>query len=153
KRAPVGLQDPALMNPGRDLAAEVSQYAAVQLFIQRARAVRPEFSVTDENAPAVAEICCRLDGLPLAIVVASARVKVLPPEALLARLGERLPVLVGGARDLPARQQTLRDTIAWSYDLLEEREKKLFRRLSVFVGGISLKAAETICSDDEMTPG
>src|SRR5260370_22199334 len=122
----------------------LSQYAAVELFIQRAMAVQPEFAVTNENAPAVAEICARLDGRPLAIELAAARIKVLPPQALLARLvgaplvgapgrpqGSPLHLLTGGARDLPARQQTLRATIGWSYDLLETGEKTLFRRLSV----------------------
>jgi predicted ATPase/class 3 adenylate cyclase len=122
----------------------LSQYSAVELFIQRAIAVKPDFVVTNENAPAVAEICHRLDGLPLAIELAAARSKLLPPQALLERLESRLKLLVGGARDLPARQQTLRGAIAWSYELLEESEKTLFRRLSVFVGGCSLGAAEAV---------
>jgi predicted ATPase len=134
-------------------AEKLSQYAAVQLFIQRATAVKPNFTVTNENAPAVAEICARLDGLPLAIELAASRIKLLSPEAMLARLagalGSRLQLLIGGARDLPARQQTLRSTIAWSYDLLDEQEKTLFRRLSVFVGGCTLESAEVIadCSN------
>ncbi|MFN8473659.1 MAG: tetratricopeptide repeat protein [Anaerolineae bacterium] len=121
------------------------QYAAVALFIERALDVKPSFHVTNDNAPAVAEICHRLDGLPLAIELAAAHVKALPPQALLARLERRLPMLIGGARDLPARQQTVRNTIAWSYDLLTEAEKTLFRRLAVFVGGWTLEAAEAIC--------
>jgi tetratricopeptide (TPR) repeat protein len=116
----------------------------VQLFIERARAARSEFAVTNENAPAVAEICARLDGLPLAIELAAARVRLLPPQAMLARLERRLPLLTGGARDLPARHQTLRGAIAWSYDLLTPEEQKLFRRLAVFVGGCTLEAAEAV---------
>jgi predicted ATPase/DNA-binding SARP family transcriptional activator len=119
--------------------------AAVELFVQRARAARPDFAVTDEYAPLLAAICQRLDGLPLAIELAAVRIKLFSPAALLSRLERRLPLLTGGARDLPARQQTLRDAIAWSYDLLEEAEKTLFQRLSVFVGGCVLGAAEVIC--------
>ncbi|MGZ3642914.1 MAG: tetratricopeptide repeat protein [Ktedonobacteraceae bacterium] len=124
----------------------LSQYEAVALFIQRAQAVKPEFQVTNANAPAVAEICVRLDGLPLAIELAAARIKVLPPQALLARLGQRLTVLTSGARDVPARQQTLRNTIKWSYDLLDAQEQRLFRWISVFVGGCTLEAIEVICA-------
>jgi predicted ATPase/class 3 adenylate cyclase len=139
----------SLPDPKRLPALEaLSQYAAVALFIQRAVDVRPEFTVTNENAPAVAEICARLDGLPLAIELAAARIKLLPPQALLARLENRLKLLTGGARDLPARQQTLRGAIAWSCDLLEEPEKRLFRRLAVFVAGCTLEAAEAVCSAD-----
>jgi predicted ATPase len=127
-------------------AESLSQYAAVELFIQRALAVKPDFGVTNENAPAVAEICARLDGLPLAIELAAARVKLLTPQSMLMRLENRLTLLTGGARDLPARQQTLRNTIGWSYDLLTEEEKKLFRRLAVLVGGCTLEAAEAVCN-------
>jgi predicted ATPase len=141
---PLGLPD-----RGRPLAAEtLSQYAAVALFIERATAVKPDFAVTSENAPAVAEICHRLDGLPLAIELAAARVRLLPPSAMLARLGRRLPLLTGGARDLPARQQTLRAAIQWSYDLLDPDEQRLFRRLAVFVGGCTLEGTEAVCNAD-----
>jgi predicted ATPase/DNA-binding SARP family transcriptional activator len=126
---------------------ELCQYAAVGLLIQRAQDVRPGFAVTSENAAAVIEICHRLDGLPLAIELAAARLRLLTPHALLARLERRLPLLTGGARDLPARQQTLRDTIAWSYDLLDEAEQRLFRRLAIFVGGCTLEAAEAVCDE------
>jgi predicted ATPase/DNA-binding CsgD family transcriptional regulator len=123
----------------------LSQYEAVALFIARAQAVKPDFQVTDASAPAVAEICARLDGLPLAIELAAARIKLLPPQALLARLGQRLAVLTSGRRDAPTRQQTLRNTITWSYHLLDATEQQLFRCLSVFVGGCTLEAAEVVC--------
>jgi predicted ATPase/class 3 adenylate cyclase/DNA-binding CsgD family transcriptional regulator len=128
-----------------DLMA-LSQYEAVALFIQRAQAVKPEFQVTNANAPSVAEICVRLDGLPLAIELAAARVKLFPPQALLARLEQRLQVLTSGARDAPARQQSLRNTIEWSYKLLDAQEQRLFRRLSVFVGSCTLQAIEAVCA-------
>jgi predicted ATPase len=126
----------------------LSQFEAVRLFIDRARAVRPDFQVTNANAPAVAEIAHRLDGLPLAIELAAARSRLLSPEALLARLERRLPLLSSGARDLPARQQTLRGAIAWGYDLLETGEQELFGRLSIFAGGFTLETAETVCDPD-----
>jgi predicted ATPase len=126
--------------------ASVSQYEAVALFAERARAVAPAFAVTDDNAPAVAELCLRLDGLPLAIELAAARVKLLPPQALLARLGQRLELLRGGPRDRPERQQTLRATLDWSFELLDEEQKRLFARLAVFAGGFRLEAAETVCA-------
>ena len=126
--------------------ARLSQYTAVELFIERARAVRAEFAVNNENASAVAEICVRLDGLPLAIELAAARVKLLSPQAMVVRLKEPLKLLTGGARDLSARQQTLRGAIAWSHDLLDEKERRLFRRLGVFVGGSTLEAAEAVCN-------
>jgi predicted ATPase/class 3 adenylate cyclase len=125
----------------------ITQYEAVRLFIERAQAARADFAVTNDNAPAVAEICYRLDGLPLAIELAAARVKLFPPQALLTRLDNRLKLLTGGARDLPARQQTIRNTIDWSYNLLDAGEQTLFARLGVFVGGCTLEAAEAVCSD------
>jgi predicted ATPase/class 3 adenylate cyclase len=122
----------------------LSQYAAIALFVERAAAIRADFAVTSENAPAVAEICSRLDGLPLAIELAAARVRLLTPQAIVGRLERRLPLLVGGPRDLPARQQTLRDAITWSYDLLNEAEQRLFRRLGGFAGGWTLEAVEGV---------
>ena len=123
----------------------LSQYESVRLFIERARAVRPDFTVTNENAPAVAEICVRLDGLPLAIELAAARVKALSVSDLLGRLDQRLAVLTGGGRTTPERQRTLRAAIGWSYSLLDGEERSLFARLSVFPGGCTLDAAEAIC--------
>src|SRR5215203_4107230 len=128
--------------------AELSSFDAVELFTSRAQALRPDFTLSNLNASTVAEIVCRLDGLPLAIELAAARVKLLSPEALLDRLDRRLSTLTGGARDLPARQRTLRDTIAWSHDLLAAPEKTLFHRLSVFVGGWTLEAVEAIAAVD-----
>jgi predicted ATPase/class 3 adenylate cyclase/tetratricopeptide (TPR) repeat protein len=124
---------------------ELLRYDSVSLFVQRAQDVKSDFVIGEENAAAVAELCRRLDGLPLAIELAAARIKVLTPQAILARLTSRLTLLTGGARDLPARQQTLRNTIVWSYDLLPPTEQLLFRRLSVFVGGFTLEAAEAVC--------
>ena len=127
---------------------QLSQYEAVRLFIARAQAVKPDFSVDNTNAPAVAEICHRLDGLPLAIELATARVRMLAPQAMLARLDQRLPLLTSGAQDAPHRQRTLRNTIAWSYDLLEPEEQALFGRLAVFTGGASLEAVEAVANAD-----
>jgi predicted ATPase len=121
---------------------------SVRLFVERAQAVHPNFELTNENASTVAEICQRLDGLPLALELAAARVKLLPPQAILARLDDRFKLLTGGARDLPARHQTLRNTLEWSYGLLNQDEKTLYARLSVFVGGFTLEAAEAVCNPD-----
>jgi predicted ATPase len=123
----------------------LSQCPAVALFVQRAVAAKPDFELNRENAPSVIEICTRLDGLPLAIELAAARVKVLSPSSMRARLASRLQLLTGGARDLPERQQTLRAAMDWSYDLLSGAEQKLFRRLSVFLGGCNLEGVEAVC--------
>jgi predicted ATPase len=139
---PLQLPNPKQLPP----LERLTQYEAVRLFIERAQAVKADFEVNNDNAPAVAEICARLDGLPLAIELAAARVRLLPPQAMLARLESRLKLLTGGARDLPARQQTLRNAIEWSYDLLDDAEKRLFRRLAVFVGGRTLEAIEAVCN-------
>jgi predicted ATPase len=148
-----GVPSLALPNPKQLPPLEaLSQYAAVELFIQRARDVKPDFQVTNANAPAVAEICARLDGLPLAIELAAARVKLFTTEALLKRLERRLSVLTGGPRDVPARQQTIRAAIDWSYELLDAGEKRLFARLGVFVGGCTLEAAEVVCNADGDLP-
>jgi len=125
---------------------ELTRYAAVALFVQRAKAVDPGFRVTEANAPAVAELCLRLDGLPLAIELAASRVKLLPPAAILERLEHRLDLLTGGPVDLPARQRTLREAVAWSYDLLDDTERALYRRLSAFAGGWGLEAGEAVAS-------
>jgi predicted ATPase/class 3 adenylate cyclase len=124
-------------------------YEAVRLFVERAQAAKAGFALTEENAAAVTEICHRLDGLPLALELAAARVRLLTPASMLARLERRLPLLTGGPRDLPARQQALRSTIAWSHDLLSGEEQRLFRCLTVFVGGCTLEAAEAVCCPED----
>ena len=124
--------------------ADILESEAIALLVQRAQAVQPDFAVTVENVPAVVQICRRLDGLPLAIELAAARVKLLPPDGLLARLDHRLTLLTGGARDLPERQQTLRATLNWSYELLSASEQRLFRGLSVFPASWTLEAAEAV---------
>lgn len=142
---PLGLPDPL-----RDRNVEaISQYEAVRLFIERAVAVKPDFRVTNENAPAVAQIAVSLDGLPLAIELAAARIRVLTPDAMLQRLAHRLSLLSGGARDLPERQQTLRGAIGWSHDMLDDAERRLFAGMSVFVGGAGLEAVESVCATDD----
>jgi predicted ATPase len=134
-----------------DRQARLEQYTrceAVRLFVERCQAVKADFEITPDNAPDIAKICARLDGLPLAIELAAARIRLFTPQALLGRLSDRLKILTGGAKDLPARQQTMRGAIEWSYELLSEEEKLLFRRLAVFSGGRTLEAVETVCSLD-----
>jgi predicted ATPase len=145
---PLALPDPAHV---ADLG-HLLQIPAVALFVERAREARPDFALTSENSAIIVEICQRLDGLPLALELAAARSNVLLPEALLARLVRRLPLLSRGARDLPERQQTLRNTIAWSYDLLQAGEQQLFRRLSVFAGGFTLDAVQAVCVFEAFGP-
>ncbi len=124
----------------------LSDYGAVTLFVQRAQSVKPHFALTETNATVIAEICTRLDGLPLAIELAAARIKLLSPQSLLAQMNRRLQVLTQGARDLPERQQSLRVTIKWSYDLLNTQEQRLFRWLSAFAGGCTLPTMQFICT-------
>ncbi|MDQ3655155.1 MAG: helix-turn-helix domain-containing protein, partial [Chloroflexota bacterium] len=128
--------------------ADVAETGAVRLFVARAQDVKPDFALNDDNAEAIVETCRRLDGLPLALELAAVRVKVLTPDGLLRRLERRLPLLTGGAQDLPERHQALRATIAWSYDLLSPEERLLFRRLAVFAGGWTLEAAEAVAATD-----
>jgi predicted ATPase/class 3 adenylate cyclase len=140
------LDVPDLRRPA--VAAEVAEYESVRLFVERAHAAAADFAVSDENVEAVAEICVRLDGLPLAIELAAPRVRTLTPPALLRRLDQRLALLTGGAQDVDDRQRTLRATIEWSYDLLLAKEKTLLARLGAFVGGCRLEAAEAVCDFD-----
>src|SRR5438105_5822374 len=139
---PLSLPDPHHL-PGHE---QLAQYAAVALFVQRAQMVKPQFVLSEDNAAAIAQICIQLDGLPLSLELAAARSKLLSPQTLLGRLNHRLAVLTGGRHDAPIRQQTLRDTISWSYDLLTTQEQRCFRRLAIFVGGCTLEAAEAVCS-------
>ncbi len=139
---PLSVPDPKHLPP----LEQLTQYEAVRLFIERAQAAKTGFAVTNESAPAVAEICVRLDGLPLAIELAAARIRLFPPTALLARLDQRLKILTGGARSMAARHQTLRAAIDWSYHLLTPGEQQLFRRLAVFQGGRTLEALEAVCN-------
>jgi predicted ATPase/serine/threonine protein kinase/DNA-binding CsgD family transcriptional regulator len=142
---PLAVPDVQHLPPPEALA----QVDSVALFVQRAQAVKPEFQLSEENAGAIAQICSRLDGLPLALELAAVRIKLLPLRALLTRLEHRLAILTSGRRDAPIRQQTLRNTIAWSYDLLTSEEQRCLRRLCVFAGGCTLEAAEAVCT----TPG
>jgi predicted ATPase/DNA-binding CsgD family transcriptional regulator len=146
---PLGLPNPRMV-PSPDA---LSRYEAVALFVERAQAAKPDFRLDKENAAALGEICARLDGLPLAIKLAAARVKLLPPQAMLGRLHRRLEVLVGGVRDAPGRHKTLRGTLEWSHELLSEPEQRLFGRLGVFAGGCSLAAVEAVCGTPEEPEG
>jgi predicted ATPase len=139
---PLALPDPDHLPPAEDLA----RVPAVALFLERARAIDSEFELGEENARAVAELCVRLDGLPLAIELAAARTNLLSPRMILDRLGQRLSLLRWEAQDLPARQQTLRSAIGWSYDSLDEHEQALFRRLGVFTAGFTMDAAQAVTS-------
>jgi predicted ATPase/DNA-binding CsgD family transcriptional regulator len=145
---PLAVPDLAQLPENQTLA----QVATVALFLERARAAKADFQLTRANAHTVAAICARLEGLPLAVELAAARIKLLPPQALLRRLEHRLEVLTSGARDLPARQQTLRNTLQWSYDLLTAEEQHLFRWLSIFVGGFTLDAATTVYNSERESP-
>jgi non-specific serine/threonine protein kinase len=141
---------PALRVPGEEpdqALEELARYDAVRLFVERARDIVPDFEITGENAPTLGAICQRLDGLPLALELAAARIRILPPAALLARLGGRLKLLTGGASTLPQRQRTLQAAIEWSHDLLSTGERQLFRRLGVFQGGATLEAITAVCGD------
>ncbi len=131
-----------------DVVARISQFEAVRLFIDRAESVKPGFEVTRQNAPAIAQICWRLDGIPLAIELAAARARVLSPEQIASRLDDRFRLLTGGNRSVPPHQQTLRTLIDWSYDLLSESERVLFRRLGAFGGGRTIEAIEAVCAGD-----
>ena len=146
---PLPLPNPAELPP----LDKLTQMPAIALFLERAQAIQPDFVVTAENAAAVAKICIQLDGLPLAIELAAARIKVLTPHAMLKRLSSRLALLVGGEKDRPERHQTIRNTIDWSYNLLEISERALFAQMSAFAGGCTLEAAETICSLPGTQPG
>ncbi len=141
---PLAHPDPARLPPPDTLA----DYPAVALFVDRARSAKPDFALNPQNARAVAEICLRLDGLPLALELAASRIKVLPPQGILGRLQQRLGLLTAGPIDLPARQRTLSEAIGWSYDLLSPREQTLFRRLAVFSGGCSIEAVDVVCDAD-----
>ena len=146
------LAGPAAGAPGRPppAAARAALAATRPCGCSSSAARRAPRTLTAEDAAAVAEICIRLDGLPLALELAASRLRVLSPPMLLERLGHALPLLVGGPRDMPARQRTLTATIAWSHDLLDAAEQRLFRRISVFVGGFTLDAAEAVCGDAEL---
>ena len=144
---PLHVPDPGRLPAGLPALGAVE---AVRLFAERAMAASPRFALTEQNAPVIAEITARLDGLPLAIELAATRTKVLTPEQILARLKRRLSILTSGPRSLPERQRTLRAAIAWSYDLLDPVERRLFARLSVFTGGWTFESAEAVCDPDEL---
>jgi non-specific serine/threonine protein kinase len=146
---PVAPLDIPALDGARPPLQQLTDTASVRLFIERARAARPDFAVTPHNAAAVARICDRLDGLPLALELAAARIRVLSPEQLAERIDERFELLVGGPRSSPARQQTLEAAVMWSYDLLDEHDRRLFERLSVFAGGFSLDGAESVGGSDD----
>lgn len=141
---PLTVPDPRRVGNIDDLC----RYEAVALFMERARAVKPDFALTPDNATTIAHICSALDGLPLALELAAGRIRMFSPQALLDRLSRRLHILTGGAEDAPHRHHTLRKTIGWSYELLDPGEQTLFARLSVFSGGFTLEAAETVCNGD-----
>jgi non-specific serine/threonine protein kinase len=145
------LEIPALDGRGQPLQ-QLADTASVQLFVERARAAHPEFAVTPQNAAAVARVCGRLDGLPLAVELAAARLRVLTPEQLAERIDERFQLLVGGPRSSPVRQQTLEAAVMWSYDLLDDHDRRLFERLSVFARGFSLDGAESVCESEGRAP-
>ncbi len=143
---PLALPGMHRLHSGANLVDVIAEYPAIELFVQRGQAITQTFHLTPENAAVVAAICTRLDGLPLAIELAAARIALFTPRELLVRLEHRLTLLTGGARDLPVRQQTLRGAIAWSYGLLSDSEQTLLRRLGIFVGGFTLRAAERVCN-------
>jgi predicted ATPase/class 3 adenylate cyclase/Tfp pilus assembly protein PilF len=146
---PLSLPDPERLPPaGAGLVSALTEYEAVRLFIERAQLSRPRFAVTHDNARTVAQVCVRLDGIPLAVELAAARVRVLAVDQIAARLDDRFRLLTGGSRTALPRQQTLRATIDWSYELLSESERALLRRLSVFAGGFTLAALEAVCAGD-----
>jgi predicted ATPase/class 3 adenylate cyclase len=146
---PFALPDLGSLPTSREgLASALSRYDAIRLFVERAQDIKPNFQLTPQNASAIARICIHLDGLPLAIELAAARIRMFSPAALLEGLGSRFKLLTHGAIDLPARQQTLRATMDWSYDLLNEGEKQLFRRMAVFNGGRTIEALEAVCNGD-----
>jgi predicted ATPase/transcriptional regulator with XRE-family HTH domain len=150
--SPLALPDVQRLTADSELASALAQYPAVELFATRARALAPGFALTIANAAVIATICTRLDGLPLAIELAAARIALFTPQELLARLDQRFALLTGGAVDLPTRQQTLRRAIDWSYALLDAGEQRLFARLGVFVGGWALDAAAALCHSNGDLP-
>ena len=150
---PLAVPDLAqLTSPGAEGAADLTRYTAISLFAERAQAVKPNFTLTHDNAITVAQICAKLDGLPLAIELVAPRIKLLSLSAILNGLDSRLKLLTGGARDLPARQRTLRGAIDWGYNLLEEDERILFARLGVFSGGFTLESAEAVLGTEPVNP-